>query len=147
MSRSVSRELSPPLVQLLKHAHLALGDITGRALAPLQITGRELAVLVVLGAPEPLSQQQAAGQLGVDRTTMVDLVDGLEEKNLVERRPDPSDRRRNIVQLTADGQHALQEGGRAALEAERRFLAPLKPAEANQLTATLQRLLAPPAEG
>jgi DNA-binding MarR family transcriptional regulator len=132
---------------LLKHAHLALGDITGQALAPLQITGRELAVLVVLGAQEPLSQQHAAGQLRVDRTTMVDLVDGLEQKKLVERRPDPADRRRNIVQLTAAGQHALREGGRAALEAESRFLASLNPAEATQLTATLQRLLAPPSEG
>jgi DNA-binding MarR family transcriptional regulator len=150
------REIAPPavappsgqrLVQLLKHAQLALGDLTGRALAPLQITGRELAVLVVLGGQEPLSQQQAAGRLGVDRTTMVDLVDGLEQKDLVERRPDPSDRRRNIVQLTADGQHALREGGRAALEAERQFLAPLNPPEAAQLTAALQRVLAPPANG
>jgi DNA-binding MarR family transcriptional regulator len=78
---------------------------------------------------------------------MVDLVDGLEQKDLVERRPDPSDRRRNIVQLTADGQHALREGGRAALEAERQFLAPLNPPEAAQLTAALQRVLAPPANG
>jgi DNA-binding MarR family transcriptional regulator len=146
-SPAAASPLSPPLIQLLKHAQLALGDLTGRALAPLQITGRELAVLVVLGTHEPLSQQQAAGQLGVDRTTMVDLVDGLEQNNLVERRPDPSDRRRNIVQLTADGQHALREGGRAALEAEREFLAPLNPAEATQLTTTLQRLLTPPAEG
>jgi DNA-binding MarR family transcriptional regulator len=131
---------------------LALGEVTGNALAPLRITGRELAVLVMLDAHEPLSQQQAAGQLGVDRTTMVDLVDGLERKNLVERRPDPADRRRNIVQLTADGQHALRDGGRAAQAAERRFLAALDPAEATQLRATLQRLVAPttddrPAEG
>jgi DNA-binding MarR family transcriptional regulator len=155
-SNRKSRETAPPvvappsqqrLIQLLKHAHLALGDTTGRALAPFQITGRELAVLVALDAHEPLSQQQAAGQLGVDRTTMVELIDGLEQKHLVERRPDTSDRRRNIVQLTADGQHALREGGRAALEAERQFLAHLNPAEATQLTTTLQRLLTPPADG
>jgi DNA-binding MarR family transcriptional regulator len=139
--------LSPRLITLLKHAHVTLNDLTGRALAPLQINGRELAVLVVLDADEPLSQQQAAGRLGVDRTTMVDLVDGLERKNLVERRPDPADRRRNIVQLTADGQRALREGGRAALAAESQFLTPLNAPEATQLTAVLQRLLAPHTDG
>jgi DNA-binding MarR family transcriptional regulator len=149
MSRSGEHEpgetappLGPPLISLLKHAHLALDGLTGRALAPLQINGRELAVLVVLNAHEPLSQQEAAGRLGVDRTTMVDLVDGLEQKNLVERRPDPADRRRNIVELTADGQHALREGGRAALAAESQFLTPLNSTEATRLTAVLQRLLA-----
>jgi DNA-binding MarR family transcriptional regulator len=139
--------LSARLGYLLKHAQLAFAEVNARALAPLQITGRELAVLVVLGAHEPPSQQQAAGRLGVDRTTMVALVDGLEQKQLVERRADPSDRRRNIVYLTATGQHALREGGRATQEAERQFLAALDPAEAAQFTATLQRLLAAPADG
>src|SRR6476620_3629342 len=99
-------EAAPPrqsLFHLIKHAQLALGEITGRALEPLGITGRELAVLVARDAHEPLSQQEAAGRLGVDRTTMVDLVDSLERKELVERRPDPSDRRRTIVQLTPRG--------------------------------------------
>jgi DNA-binding MarR family transcriptional regulator len=148
MSRANSQEpRETALFHLIKHAQLALGEITGRALAPLRITGRELAVLVALDAHEPLSQQEAAGRLGVDRTTMVDLVDSLEQKELVERRPDPADRRRNIVQLTTRGKRTLRAGGRAALAAEKEFLAPLDPAEAAQLAATLQRLLAPPTDG
>ncbi len=139
--------LTERLGYLLKHAQLALGELTGPALAPFEITGRELAVLVVLGAHEPISQQQAAGQLGVDRTTMVDIIDALERKDLVARRPDPADRRRNMVQLTAHGLHVLRAGGEATLAAERRFLAPLDPAEAAQFTAMLRRLLPPPAAG
>jgi DNA-binding MarR family transcriptional regulator len=148
MSRPGRREseaqaaLSQRLGYLLKHAQLALAELTGPALAPLKITGRDLAVLVVLDAHEPLSQQDAAGRLGVDRTTMVDLIDGLEKKSLGERRPDASDRRRNIVQLTAEGQRVLREGSRAAQEAERQFTAALDPAEAAQFTAWLQRLIA-----
>jgi DNA-binding MarR family transcriptional regulator len=134
--------LSQRLGYLLKHAQLALAELTGPALAPLKITGRDLAVLVVLDAHEPLSQQDAAGRLGVDRTTMVDLVDSLEKKSLVERRPDASDRRRNIVQLTVEGQRVLREGSRAAREAERQFTAALDPAEAAQFTTWLQRLVA-----
>jgi DNA-binding MarR family transcriptional regulator len=105
-----------------------------------------LAVLEVLDAHEPLSQQDAAGRLGVDRTTMVDLVDSLEKKSLVERRPDASDRRRHIVQLTVEGQRVLREGSRSAQEAERQFTAALDPAEAAQFTEYLQRVLGPPVD-
>jgi DNA-binding MarR family transcriptional regulator len=126
---------------LLKHAQLALGEHTGPALAPLGINGRELAVLTVLGAAEALAQQQAAGRLGVDRTTMVDLVDALERKGLVERRADPGDRRRNLVHLTEPGRRALTEGGRLARAAEQTFLAALDPAEADQFRSMLQRVL------
>jgi len=126
---------------LLKHANLALSELTGPALAPLGINGRELAVLTVLGAAEALAQQQAAGRLGVDRTTMVDLVDELERKQLVERRSDPDDRRRNLVFLTATGRRALEQGSQAAREAEQTFLAALDPAEADQFRAMLQRVL------
>jgi DNA-binding MarR family transcriptional regulator len=60
-------------------------------------------VLSVLRADHPLSQQEVAEQLGVDRTTMVALVDALESKGLVERHRNAADRRKNIVQLTSAG--------------------------------------------
>ncbi|MEU4237898.1 MarR family transcriptional regulator [Actinoplanes sp. NPDC026619] len=126
---------------LLKHVQASLTERTGAALTPLGITGRELAVLTVLGGPEPLAQQQAASRLGVDRTTMVDLVDALERKDLVERRPDPADRRRNLVHLTAHGRQVLGDGSRVHAEAERQSLAALDPDEIAQLKALLRRAL------
>ena len=54
-------------------------------MAEFGIDGRELAVLTVLDAQAPLSQHEAAGQLGMDRTTMVTLIDALEAQGLVER--------------------------------------------------------------
>ena len=76
------------------------------------MNARELAVLLLLDGREPESQQQAAGRLGVDRTTMVGLLDGLEGKGLVARHADAGDRRRNVVGLTDAGQRTLQgEGG------------------------------------
>jgi DNA-binding MarR family transcriptional regulator len=131
---------------LLKHLQLAFSEVHRAALAQLQVNGRELAVLVVLGSPDPLSQQNAAGRLGVDRTTMVDLVDGLEQKGLVERRPDATDRRRNIVTLTDEGRRVLREGSQASARAELQFLSALNPTEANQFRSTLQRLLAHPTQ-
>lgn len=127
---------------LLKHAWLRSQQVTGPALAPYGIDGRELAVLLVLAGGESLSQQQAAGRLEVDRTTMVALLDELEAKGLVARRPHPRDRRRNLVELTGKGHETLDAATRAYRDAERRFLAPLGEAGAKRLKEALQVLVA-----
>jgi DNA-binding MarR family transcriptional regulator len=88
-----------------------------------------------------LPELQAAGRLGVDRTTMVAVLDALEHKGLVIRHPDAADRRRNVVELTEAGRRALAGGTRAYDDAERKYLAPLGEAVAGQLTRTLQMLV------
>ena len=100
-------ELADRLAYLLKHAQLGLAGLTAEALAPFGVSGRELAVLTVLAGQEPGSQQQAAQRLGVDRTTMVGLVDALEAKGLVRRHAHAADRRRNVVELTEAGREIL----------------------------------------
>src|SRR5215469_4697720 len=110
------------------------------AMAPFGIDGRELAVLTILSAGVPLSQQEAADQLRVDRTTMVTLVDALEAKGLVERRRSADDRRKNIVQLTRAGLQGLQGAARARDKVDREFLAPLGGALAHEFIRALQIL-------
>jgi DNA-binding MarR family transcriptional regulator len=134
-------ELTRRLGYLLKHAQSHLSELTGAALEPYGVTGRDLAVLLVLARQEPASQQQAARRLGVDRTTMVALVDGLERKGLVTRRPHMGDRRKNVVELTAAGRATLSRATEASDEAERRFLAPLTPSGADQLKSALLALI------
>ena len=136
-------ELAGRLGYLLKHAQLGLAELTAAALEPFGLTGRELAVLTVLASGEPASQQQAAQRLGVDRTTMVALVDVLEDKGLVQRQPHAEDRRRNVVELTAQGRDRLQQAGEAAQEAELRFLAPLSRKDAQRLKAALLTVIQP----
>lgn len=126
---------------LLKHVQIRLTDAVAKVLEPFGVDGRELAVLVVLAGEYPLSQLEAANRLGVDRTSMVAIIDTLEDKGLVERRRSPEDRRKNIVELTAAGQDCLREAEHARMEAERVFLAPLAEGEADQLSRTLQTLL------
>jgi DNA-binding MarR family transcriptional regulator len=126
---------------LLKHAWLAFHELTGAALAPYGIDGRELAVLTLLDGEASLSQQQAAGRLAIDRTTMVAMVDGLEGKGLVERRTHPGDRRKNLVDLTAAGRRTLRKARRAYDDVERRFLAPLGEADARRLKDSLHTLI------
>ena len=125
---------------LLKHAQLRLAEATAPALAPYGITGRELAVLMSIDDLVPLSQQDVADRLGVDRTTMVTLIDGLEGKELVVRRPDAEDRRRNVVVLTGRGLATMTEAVEAAEAAEQRFLGKLSAAEVDALRAALQAI-------
>ncbi|MFC4113643.1 MarR family winged helix-turn-helix transcriptional regulator [Nonomuraea zeae] len=131
----------PRLGYLLKHAGLRLAELTGPALEPYGIDGRELAVLSVLGTPEPLSQQEAAQRLGIDRTTMVALVDALERKELVGRRPHPGDRRKNMVEPTERGRDTLERAARAVDAAEEAFLAGLPGDDARLLRDLLGRLV------
>lgn len=138
-------ELGSRLAWLLKHARERLSELTSAALAPYGLQGRELAVLMVLAGGEPASQQEAAGRLGVDRTTMVTLVDALEDKGLVTRHPHAQDRRRNVVELTPAGRDTLGKATRAGDDAEREFLAPLSGPAAQQLKDALLTLVTTPA--
>jgi DNA-binding MarR family transcriptional regulator len=133
-------KLSARLTYLLKRALIDLEDLHAEHLAPTGVTARELAVLLLLDSHSPESQQQVAGRLGVDRTTMVALLDALESKGLVARRADAGDRRRNVIELTEDGQTTLARAVRASDKAERQLLAELDDAESAQLRTLLTRL-------
>jgi len=126
---------------LLKHVQLRFSELTGSALAPFGITGRQVAVLRATDSPHPLAQGEIARRMGIDRTTMVALIDELQERDLVRRRQDPGDRRRNVVELTDAGRDVLRKAVQAAGEAERTFLGPLPPAEAEQFRNALRALL------
>ena len=133
-------QLSARLTYLLKRALLDLEDLHAELLAPSGVNVRELAVLLLLDGHGPESQQQAAARLGVDRTTMVGLLDGLESRGLLARRADPADRRRNVVVLTDAGRHALAEARVASDEAERRLLSGLDTADALRLRELLSQV-------
>ena len=129
------------LAYLFKHAQLRMAELTKAALAPCGITGRELGVLNVLFGREPGSQQQAAQRLGIDRTTMVALLDTLEGKGLVSRHPHADDRRRNVVELTEAGLDTVTKANAAAEVAESTLLAPLSRADGQQLRESLQAIV------
>ncbi|MFI6732879.1 MarR family winged helix-turn-helix transcriptional regulator [Nonomuraea sp. NPDC050451] len=126
---------------LLKHANLRLSELTGPALEPYEIDGREFGVMSVLRTQEPLSQLEAAQRLGIDRTTMVALLDGLERKKLVGRRPHPADRRKNMVELTDHGREVLEAATRAVGVAEEEFLAGLPEEDRRLFRDLLDRLV------
>jgi DNA-binding MarR family transcriptional regulator len=130
------------LAYLFKHAERLMSELHVETLAPFDIHARDLGVLLAIDSNEPASQQQIAQRMGVDRTTMVAIIDALEAKGLIARRPDTEDRRRNVVELTPAGQDMLREGIAASDAAEAELLAPLSPEENLQLRNLLARVLA-----
>jgi DNA-binding MarR family transcriptional regulator len=136
---------APRLGYLLKHAQQQFAELTADRFAPLGISGRQAAVLRAVGSGHaqegPASQREAARLLGVDRTTMVALIDELQLKGLVLRRQDPDDRRKNVVELTDAGRAALRQSNQAADEVEETFLAPLTAAEAAEFRRALKALV------
>ena len=136
-----SAELNNRLGYLLKHANLRLTELTTAALKPFNLNGRELGVLVVLEAMGPTSQQDVARRLGVDRTTMVALIDALEAKSVVVRRQFEEDRRRNVVEFTEGGHEIFRQALAASDEAERRFVSPLEDAAAQAFREQLRAVI------
>ena len=108
----------------------AFRETASASLAELPGGPRGYLVLSAVAQDLPRSQLALAQQLVVDKTAMTYLLDALEGAGLVERRPDPADRRQRQIVLTPDGHCALQEFGGRLAEAEQRLLSALTPEEA-----------------
>lgn len=126
---------------LLKRASVLLDDAIESQLARLTINGREFAVLTVIDSEGPASQQRLASRIGVDRTTMVALIDALEERQLVNRRRDPTDRRAYVLEATPAGHKTRQDALKAVKLGEQQALAPLTSTESASLKQALHRLV------
>jgi DNA-binding MarR family transcriptional regulator len=138
--QDVRPQLSERLTYLFKRALVDLEHLHAEQLALVGVSGRALGVLLLLDGRDPESQQEVAGRLGVDRTTMVVLLDGLEDKGLVTRRADVGDRRRNVLELTGDGHKTLARALRASDEANGSSSRNSTTAESKQLRTLLTRL-------
>jgi len=140
-SLELGREVTSSLGYLLKHAHLELDAATTRALEPFGFDPRSLGVLRVLASREPNSQQEIAHLFGVDRTTMVALIDALENAELVSRHASIDDRRRNVIELTSKGSDIFAQAEAAAKAAEETFLNEVPPHDAALLRDTLHLIV------
>ncbi|MDL5158537.1 MarR family winged helix-turn-helix transcriptional regulator [Actinomycetospora termitidis] len=99
-------------------------------------------VLAAVARGEPASQLALARKLGVDRTVMTYLLDEIQAAGLIERRPDPADRRARRVEITEAGGARLCDLERRLRDAEEHLLAPLRPEEQDVLRELLARLAA-----
>jgi MarR family transcriptional regulator, lower aerobic nicotinate degradation pathway regulator len=125
---------------LLYRAAEASHALANQMLAEADLTARQAGILTMVTESGPMTQKALGDALRIDRTTMVALIDDLEDKGYVTRQRHPRDRRAFLVHPTAAGRAAKTAAIRILDEQQRRFLAPLTPAERQQLGALLKRL-------
>jgi DNA-binding MarR family transcriptional regulator len=123
-----------------------LDKVRSEAFSAYGIESWEFDVLAALrraGAPYELSPGRLLRETLVTSGTMTNRVDRLAGRGLVERHPDPEDRRGVLVRLTGEGKATVDGAFTALLEAERELLADLPPSAQKDLAGLLRRLLAP----
>ena len=114
----------------------------GRSLNESGLRWPEFAVLHHLDAQGAVSQRDLALALRIQPSNLVALLDQLEDRRLLARSPDPADRRRHRVELTADGRRAVKRAREATRRAESELLGPLSDGERREFRALLVRLTA-----
>jgi DNA-binding MarR family transcriptional regulator len=117
------------------HTHAA------EALESVGLTPPLFALLNVIAAREGAIQQELGTTMGIDRTTMVSLVDQLEHAGLAKRRPSERDRRAREVVITPRGRKLLARARGLLSQAEEDVLAGLTAAQRRDLAALLRRAL------
>ena len=99
-------------------------------------------ILALLDEEPTETQAQIADALGYDRSHLVGVLDDLEERGLIERRRDTTDRRRHLVTMTPAGKKALTQLRAIVAQVEEEYFAPLNATERKTLTSLLARLAA-----
>jgi DNA-binding MarR family transcriptional regulator len=125
---------------LLGRAALRGHQLTCQLLDGAGLRKSHYAVLAALAEFGPAAQADIGRRLGVDGSDMVAVLNDLERAGYVSRVPDPADRRRNRVLLTAGGQSVVGRCDRLVAQADAALLEPLSPAEREQLVSMLERI-------
>lgn len=99
------------------------------------------AVLASLQDFGPASQAALSKRTGIYRSDMVGVLNELAQRQLVERAPDPDDQRRNVITISPAGRRQLRRLDKVLDALHDELLAPLTPAERDQLVGLLTRLL------
>ena len=123
----------------LRLAQLAVFRDFERSAGGLGVSPGRFGLLALVEANPGVSQSRLAHAVGLDRSTMVAVLDQLEDRGLVERRAGP-DRRTNGLWLTRDGRRVVAQLKRRIGEHEARIAARLSAKERETLLALLRRL-------
>lgn len=120
--------------------------IAGNRLVAEELSGagrrrHHYALLATLDELGPASQADLSRRIMIDRSDMVATVNELGEQGLLERTPDPTDRRRNVVTITSAGRRQLRKLDRLVAGAQDQLLAPLSAGERTRLVELLTRVV------
>jgi MarR family transcriptional regulator, lower aerobic nicotinate degradation pathway regulator len=138
-----TRESAPPGIaqQWPTLLMIKLGRITAHrfteALEPFGIRPRHVAALIELRDRGELTQQSLCGQLHLDPTNLVAILNELEQRGYATRRRDPEDRRRHLVEVSKKGIAVIEKVSEVMDGVEAELLDGFEPAEREQLEGLL----------
>ena len=118
-------------------AHRLLTD----TLATVGSRGYHYRLLAALQEFGPASQASLGRHTGMDRSDVVACVNELASRGLVNRSPDPADRRRNVITITEAGATHLRRLEELLAGVQNELAAPLSPADRHQLVRLLTQIL------
>lgn len=124
----------------LRLAQIAIFRDFANSLGEFDITPGLFGVLVIIDSNPGLKQAELARATHLDRSTVVLIIDNLERRGLVERRPAEGDRRSNALELTDEGRSLLKRLKRLVSEHEKRLTKNLSDAEQTSLVSLLQKI-------
>jgi DNA-binding MarR family transcriptional regulator len=119
------------------YSHRLLVD----GLAAADARGYHHRLLAALEEFGPASQAALGRRTGIDRSDVVAALNELADRGLIQRSPDPDDRRRNIITITPAGTHQLRRLEQILADVQDELLAPLSPTDRTRLIRLLTRLL------
>jgi len=109
-------------------------------LSALKLTPPDAGILRMLGLSAGMSQQELSGKLNIHPSRLVAILDELENRSLLERKPHSEDRRQYSLHLTANGRDALADIGRIGREHQDALCTALSPDEREQLAELLKKI-------
>lgn len=116
--------------------------IWAEACADESLSHLEFGVLGILGRQPETDRNGLAAYVGVDRTNIGLIIDGLEKRGFVERTVNPNDRRAQLMTVTPAGEQAHTRQTWQVAIAREKILSPLKPEEREMLYDLLEQVIA-----
>lgn len=141
MQQVPQRLISKPTfltTQVAAHARRFVTEAFGAAGA----RGYHYRLLAALEELGPASQADLGRRADMDRSDVVAAVNELVARGQVARAPDPSDGRRNVIDITTQGERQLRRLDRTLTQAQEKFMAPLPARDRAKYEALLKVLLA-----
>lgn len=140
MDRLLASDLAADTAFLLARARAVTSGTANTWLAPLGLKVRSLSVLWLASEDLGPTQREISDFLGLDPSQTVALIDDLQTRGLVERRPDERDRRSRVIVATTAGRQLLERALVAARAAGDASFARLSDEERKTLAELLLKV-------
>jgi len=133
-------DVTEQIGHLLRRAHQRATAVFQETLDDPGMTPMQLAALMRLVDAGPVSQNRLGRETAMDPATIQGVIRRLEERGLIERRADPTDRRRTLLSASESGRRLAQSLIPSAEKVSARTLEPLSEPERRALIALLKKI-------